>query len=129
MKQITMQMLYGAGNKHLIVGCISSHTCFVSPNETKFRVGIPIPMGDPATQKPNFTVEPASVKPINITAFEKCEDRLPEFRRDLLIRVEYKHPGLRASVKGYLFLSTVSEPILPDHATPFSLRDGSGSIG
>ena len=78
MEQITPQVLHSSLHQHGVMGSISTHSGLVTSDKTKLGVGIPVSVHDPATEKADLAVKPASVKPVDITAGEERGDRLSQ---------------------------------------------------
>ena len=113
-KQIATQVLHGTLHKNGIVGGIAPHAGLLPADKTQFGVGIPVAMGDPASEEADLPVKAAPVEPLGIAVSEEFPDGGEEFFGEFLIAVQQEYPGLCAVVEGDLLLCRVTEPGLVD---------------
>ena len=103
-KQIAAQGRDGAVALHLFVDeLIAAPTGAGAVDEAQAEIGIPIAVGDPATQKPDLPWETRAGKRRVIGPGEECDELGAKGGGDLLVGVEAERPGLGGESEGGVF--------------------------
>ena|SRR5665213_4329938 len=101
-----------------------SHVASKQPQDT---IWIPVPVGDPTSHEPDFAGEIGTRKSF-LSAAKKFKNRLPQFRRNLLIGIQRQNPWLRRMPQRQIFLLAKSLPRMPENFRAERSGDGLRAI-
>ena len=101
----------------------------LAADQPEFAIRVPVAMGDPPAEKPDFTRKRGAVVAFRLAGLEELLDFGTQAGREFFIRIEGQHPRMRAMREGGILLIAVAQPVLMDDARPGAGGHVPGSVG
>ena len=72
--QIAAQVFHGTLHENGVMSGISTHASLLPTDKSQFGIGIPVAVGDPASEEADLSVKAAPIEPLHIAAPKEFQD-------------------------------------------------------